>query len=373
MNKKAVEQFYDRDCVPILSELYRKIKTDIKNREAEIKRKWLGTLDRACRKIAQCQKEKGLEAIAHIQITYLRTRLLQKDYRYAVYAYGREWYGGREIYAGNLDVSMFFVPFEEAWRKLEKESLKYIQKVTKTDVERLMLEESGRILLFVMSLLRKWRRELLQTEGFGMLQTEPYFQIQAGEYYEPGYVLYTCIEEKEEKKIKRTFRKQKNYCGHDVRNMRLDEMEFADMEFMDTDFTGSSMRNCTFDACIMQGAVMERAILTGAVFTDGIMEESEWRESDLRDARFEECLFYSGEKPYAEAFLPDYEKVTFRNCKMEGTKFIRCALNGADFTKTDVRGCEFTGSSLAGCRFHKEQAEQLNLSELQMAQIEVTD
>lgn len=371
MNEKAVKEFYEKDCVPVFSELYRKIKSHIKNREMEIKKQWLENFSRACRKMAQCREEKELESIAHIQIVYLRTRLMQKDYRYPIYAYEKEWYSGKEIYAGNLDVSMFFIPFEEAWRKLEKEALKYMQKVTKGDVERLMLEESGRMLLFVMNLLRKWRGELLQMESFKMLEKASHFQIQVGEYYEPGYVLYTQIQKKEERKIRRALRKQRKHCGHDLRNMQLDGMEFTEVEFMDADFTGSSMRNCTFDACILQGAVMEQAILTGTVFMDGIMEESEWRESDLRDVRFEECLFYAGEKPYIGAILSDYEKVVFQNCRMQGTKFIRCAMNGADFTKTDVRGCEFTGSSLVGCRFHKEQTVQLNLSKIQMEQIEI--
>lgn len=371
MNRKAVEKFYNKDCIPVFMKLYAEIKKEIKNKETEIKKEYLESFDNACRKMAHCQKEKRLEPIAGIQIIYLRTRLLQKDYRYAIYAYGKEGYAGKEILAGNMDVSIFFKPLEEAGKKLEKESLKYIQKVTGTDVERLIMEESGRLLLFMVSLLRKWRRELLLTEGFKMLEKEAYFQIQAGEYYEPGHVLFTKIQKKEERKIKKALKKQKNHQGNDLRDMQMDGMEFMGMEFMDADFTGSSVRNCTFDACILQGAVMERCILAGAVFIDSVMEESEWRECDLRDARFEECVFYAGEKLYIGAFLPDYEKVTFQNCRLEGTKFIRCAMNGADFTKTDVRGCVFTDSSLTGCRFRKEQTAQLDLNQKQLEQIEI--
>ncbi len=369
MNKKAIEEFYINDCIPIFSELYREIKIDIKNRETGIKKQWIETFDQIFRKMAQCQKEKSVEAISHIHIVYLRTRLLQKDYRYAIYAYGKEWYMGREMIIGNLDVSMFFLPFDTAWRRLEKETLKYIQKVTPIDVERLMLEESGRMILFAVSLLRKWRRELRQTEGFRMLKKESFFHIQVGEYYEPGYVLFTQIKEKEERKIKKALWKKKNHCGYDLRNMQLDGMEYAGMEFMDADFTGSSMRNCIFHACILQGAVMEQCTLTEAVFIDSAMEESEWKDSDLRDARFEECLFYEGEIPNKGVFMPDYGNISFQNCRLEGTKFIHCAMNGADFTETDVSGCDFTDSLLAGCRFRKGQTIQLNLSEIQRRQI----
>ena len=190
MNKRAVEEYYEKDFLPVMSEIYGNIKEEMKQEEEKIKKKWLEELDRIFQNIRQKQEEGKMEPISFLCFVYLRTRYLEKDYRYAVNAYGKDWYAGTEYFVGNLDVSFFFQHHEKAREKLQKEAKKYFGKVRALDVERILQEETGRNLYFMQSLFRKWKEEICGLESFWKFWKNPYFRMELGEYYEPGIFWY---------------------------------------------------------------------------------------------------------------------------------------------------------------------------------------
>lgn len=362
MNLCAVEKYYEKDFLPVMSQIYEEVKTDIRQKEIEIKKKWMEQLDQIFTHIHQKQKEGKLEPIRSLCFVYLRTRYLEKDYRYAVNAYGENWYAGEEYPVGNLDVSFFFQYHEKAMKKLQKEAKKYFGKVRALDVERILQEETGRNLYFMQSLFRKWKEEICQLESFGQMQKNPYFRMELGEYYEPGIYWYLEKERQEEQKEKRKIAKDRNHCCRDYRGINIDGMELVSKEFVDTRFCGAGMRNSRWLNCAVQGADFREAVLAGAYFFQCVMQESIWRNSDFRDALFEECMMYSGEKISLRNFWPDYEPIQMEECCLCGAKFVRCVMNGLDFSKADITGCTFEECVLLGCTFTEEQVRQHNLS-----------
>lgn len=280
---------------------------------------------------------------------------MQKNYNYAIYAYGKDWYFGKEYAVGNLDVSFFFKHFETAIIKLQKEALKYFGKVQAIDVERLLLEETGRNVFFMQSLFRKWMKEICQMDSFQQVEKNLYFRMELGEYYEPGLFLYIENKDRNDQKEKRKLRKDNNHCGKDLENLNVDNLSFVGKDFVDTNFQKASMRSSKWDNCAMQGANFSGATLSNAQFYQCILQESIWKHGDFRNVLFEECMMYSGEKQVLKNFCPDYQKIDLEQCCLCGAKFIRCVMSGMDFSKADITDCTFEDCILTGCTFTEEQ------------------
>ena len=65
-------------------------------------------LEEACRQVRQMQA-KGYPDVEYMEVTMLRTRLLQHDYRIPILVYGTEWYADPlQRQAGEVDGSGIF-------------------------------------------------------------------------------------------------------------------------------------------------------------------------------------------------------------------------------------------------------------------------
>lgn len=361
MNRKCVEEYYHNVFLPVMSEVYTKVKADMEEHGEQIKDTWIGELQNIYEKICEMQEKMQFQKVGLVSVSFLRTRYLEGNYKYAVYAYEEDGFAGKEIRVGELDVSYFFKYHRETLERLQKEAKKYFGKVTSRDVERLMLEEVGRNTLFSYSLFRKWKSSLFEMEAFRNIKKAQTFQIVLGEYFEPVYVMYEQDISVDRRKKRRRLCREKIQYLEKYADINLDGSFLETMDFLDATFEDASMRNSEWINCAAQGTVFRHVILTGARFYQCMLQESIWFESDMRDVVFEECLFYKGESGTRKQFIPDYREVTLEGCNLDGTKFVRCNLAGMDFTKSNIENCIFEDCELTGCIFTGEQIRNKEL------------
>ncbi|MBD5089548.1 MAG: pentapeptide repeat-containing protein [Clostridiales bacterium] len=363
MGRKILEKFYEEEFMPLI----KKNNVEVNKRLwSESEKLWLGIkkeLQEAFEKIYEMQQKQEMEPVAYIQLVLLRSRCLSKDCRYAMMVYGKDWYLGKEYHVGDLNAEFVLGMFPQMQLQLEKASRKYIGKISQTDVERLLLEETGRSVYYVHTLLRIWRDELLDLAEYEKVEKEDRIRIEVGEYYEPGIPLYYKDKGKSEKEMRRRLRKKAVHTGMDFSGMSFDGQSLSGHQYENTNFSQTTFRNAEIKKCNAMGAMFHGTVMINAYLYRNILQGSVWKGCDLRDTTFEECIMYRGTKEEEGNLLPDSQSMVLEDCQLKGTTFKRCIMNGMDFTKTDIRECVFEECGLEGCSFPAGQENCLDISE----------
>lgn len=353
-----MEQFYEEEFFNVMSQTYDKMKQTIKQNQDTIKTQLLEEINFALTKIEHLQNEGKLGEVGFITFVFLRTRFLEKNYTYAIYAYEKEKYAGNEAYVGEINTKHCLQCYEQAEKELKKSAKKYFGSISDRDVERLILEETTRSIYYMQNLFRIWKKEIIDLESYQRIQKAEYFRLELGEYYEPGIGIIVDEKSRNDRMIKRKLKKETNHCCQNLSNLNLEGMQYIAKEFVDADFQGSNLRNTKWINCAMQGSDFQRATLIQGYFYQCSLQESVWRQTDVRETIFEECLMYAGEKICLKSFWPDYEKIEAENCKLDNVVFKKCILNKMDFSRLDISKCRLEDCVIEDCVFTKEQIEQ---------------
>lgn len=369
MNKPEMEQFYQKECSDAFSTMYEEIFRDIKENEEEVCRKWILELENVFKSTVDRQQKNEIGKLGYIHIVFLRTRLLEGKHQLAVYGYDKNGYFGKEYELGTIDITFFMEKLCSVWKHLHKSSLKYIGKISKTDVKRIILEEVHYFLGIWFSLLRKYRKVWSRGESFLHIEKEQYFRVQFGEYFEPGAVLYAEHREKQEKQVRKKIRRKKQLSGSDFRNCRLDGMEIKEKEMNDTFWEGASLRECRFAQADFCGSVFQNVNMTGCHIKNSFLQETEWKGVNLENAEFEMTFFNEGKKFMKGNKRMEYGPIRFQNCNLQNAAFVASFLDGADFTTSNIDGCTFTKSSMCGCKIRRSQIEHIKINEKQLEDI----
>lgn len=143
MNQEKLKMFYKEEVTFRLNSLYDGIFELLECKRDNYKKNWLEQLNLLFEEICKKQKQGETGKLGYIHFTFLRMHVLTKEDTLAVYGYGKEGYFGQEYALGTVDISCFMEKFRQVWQELEKVSLKYVGKISRMDIKRLMLEESG--------------------------------------------------------------------------------------------------------------------------------------------------------------------------------------------------------------------------------------
>lgn len=373
MNQEKLKMFYKEEVTFRLNSLYDGIFELLECKSDFYKKSWLEQLNLLFEEICIRQKQGEIGKLGYIHFTFLRMHVLDREDTLAVYGYGKEGYFGQEYTLGTIDISCFMEKFRQVWQELEKVSLKYVGKISRLDIKRLMLEESSGFLGIWFSLLRQYRREWLLLPSFQEIEKEEYFRVQIGEYYEPPAVLYVENQKKKEQEVKKKIRREKACNGWDFRGYRLDGMEFSNKECSDSFWENTSVRAGKWNWMDLRGSVFKNVQMAGSVIKESFLQETEWHHVNLEDSVFEMAFFESGRRFVENYRIRGYQPIKFVDCNLKNVTFYKSYLDGVDFSESDISGCKFSHTSMKQCRIRRRQLARIELDEQAENEINIVE
>lgn len=292
MVKKKLEEFYEKEAAPALKKMYQTIDRKYIESKKIQSEKLAEYMKGIWKNVSSRQKEGMVEPLGAVLFQLLRMDILQGKLSFVILGYGSEWYAGKEYLLGEWNMADIFWEYTLTWKELEKKSIKYMGRVTKTDIRRIMLDSISGMERCMLDFLRYSRRQMLEVEEYKNVQKAEKFVIGIGEYYEPPVILYTENTQKQMKKIRKQIKKEHYLRGKDYRKLSFRGMTFQCRDLSDTDFEESDLSYVIMEECILSGVSMRKCSLKGAVFKKCVFNMTDFTESDFMDATVESCVLY---------------------------------------------------------------------------------
>ncbi len=110
---------------------------------------------------------------------------------------------------------------------------------------------------------------------------------------------------------------------------------------------------------------LARLTLPRTFFDHSEVCEASFRESDLSESNLCWCDFIDVD--FSQASLRGSD---LRASGFERVRFTACDLSAADLRQSSFQACDFSGCTLRGAKLTREQAEELGLSEKQLAEVD---
>lgn len=314
-------------------------------------------LEEACRQVRQMQA-KGYPDVEYMEVTMLRTRLLQHDYRIPILVYGTEWYADPlQRQAGEVDGSGIFSFYESMIQKAAGLVKKYRMQLPEHMLEGCMCQAAEFYWNYAQMACQ---RAVMGFTPEGINMTDQ-FRIRVCEYMGYGMVCrrYTPVMEPE--KMKKWFDQKEE----EVYRFR----DYRGCDFTGWDFGGLDLTGCDFSGCIMDGCNFEGADLTGAWFHGCSMKRASLRDAWMPGASFDGANLEGAvlEGAYSDCRI-SYD--LWLRPDNEWASFTGCCLRGTDFTCSDIECADFTGADMEGAVFQEDHREYYEMEPGQKEQVQ---
>jgi len=368
----ALVRFHEKDVFPSLEQALNDLEQDFQKNLCEMKKQYIECFKIICLNTAKIQ-ENGQSKIGFLIFHLLRTRILSHDYTYAVMAYDKDWYLKEGVRVGEADFSFIYKHYEELWKKLERESKKYIGQINGADIEGIMLKLLNPFHLYVAELMRCSLLEALETSEYEALDREKHFEIQTGEYFELCDLVHMEDQEKdlEERRQRLEQSKDQSCCFQDFRNLDLKGQSYCGRDLRYADFRKSSMEEIQLRNCLLIGARFKESDLRGASLMVSMIHDASFEKADLTRAKMQFCVAFTGKNHANEWKNTGFTGVSFKNAILKEADFSGVTIIGGDFEGADLRGAIFKDAVLYRSCFNKKQLDECEFSQEQLEQIKL--
>ena len=374
MNNVYLERFYEEEAEPLLNQVLSDLERDFMSNHSAWKKNMVMNFKSYWESIQMVQSKKECSA-GVLMFLILRTRLLERDYRYKVVLYDEEWYVHPYEDVGDLDVSFIFCYFNQLWDMLLVKYAHYYNKITEIQIEQIMLRLIEPFHQYVVALLNQSLMDGLDLDAYNAVKKADIFQIQAGELMEPCDVVF--IQERNKKTYQKVAWLEKKldleYCNGDLSNLEFDRLDCRALDLRYANFSYSIMKNASFWSCIMVGTRFRNADLSGALLAFCNLSNADFRDCNLENAYLEGCICYTGKKDWNQWSPTGFCETSFFNANLMRADFTRAVLHGADFRRAKLDGVKFDGASLLGSIFLKEDIPICKFTDDQIGQIFIVD
>ncbi len=292
----------------------------------------------ACRQVKAMQ-DKGYQDVEFMEITMLRTRLLEQDFQAPILVYGPKWYADPcQAQAGEIDTRGIFSFYED----MEKETVRLVRKYRSKVPERMaqicMCQVADSFWSYVDMACR---RAVMGFSTEGMAITDQ-FRVRICEYMGYGSVCRRHLPAMERQEMKKWFEKGEAevYRFRDFRGMDFSGWNFDGLDLTGCDFRGCNLEGCSFGEADLTGAWFCGSAMKGTCFRDAWVPGTRFDGADLEGAVFEGT--YSSCRFNEEIWLrPDNERASFVGCRLKNADLTFSAMEWADFSKADLEGAVF--------------------------------
>lgn len=326
----------------------------------ELEDSYRKSLHQACEQVERLQAQ-GYPDVEYMEVTMLRTRLIQHDYRVPIMIYGTAWYGDlNQVQAGAIDAGGIFSFYEDMARKTASLVKKYRSKLPERMLELCMCSTADSFWNYVDMACRR------AVMGFTPknMNITPQFRVRICEYMGYGSVCRRHLPVMEREQMKKWFEKEeeevyrfRDYGGSD----------FAGWNFSRLDLTGCDFRNCNLEGCSF-----DEADLTGAWFCDSNLKQASFKDAWVVGTRFDRADLEGAvfEGTYSSCRFNDD---LWRRPDNEWADFTGCRLKYADFRFSAIECADFTEADLEGAMFQEEHKDYYQLDEGQRKQAKFED
>lgn len=292
----------------------------------------------ACRRVKRMQAQ-GYPDVEFMEITMLRTRLMDRDYRAPIMVYGPKWYADMgQAQAGEIDTGRIFSFYEDMVLKTAGLVKKYRSKLPERMLETCMCSTADSFWNYVDMACRRAVMGFTP-EGMGITKE---FRVRICEYMGYGSVCRRHLPVMEREQMKKWFEKgeEEVYRFRDYRGR-----DFAGWSFAGLDLTGCDFRDCNLDGCSfadadLTGAWFCGSSMKGACLTDAWVPGARFDRADLEGAVLEGT--YSSCRFNDDLWRrPDNEWASFANCRLKNADLKFSAMECADFEGADLEGAVF--------------------------------
>lgn len=370
MREQTLEQFYEKDAIPALDDALGHLEQEFQKTRLEQKKKFTDCFRGICTNTAQLRGEsKTGFLIFHL----MRTKILNHQYSYPVISYDKEWYANKEIMVGELDVSCYYKHYEDLWKRLSRESRKYIDQFCEPDIEQLMLKLLDPFHKYVVELMRYSLLDALETEEYMALRKEDHFEIQSGEYFEPGDLIHLEQESKDRFDVLTTIKQtnDQSCCFQDFKNLDLSNLISRQKDYRYTDFRNSDLQDIDFTNSLLIGTKFKNCSMKHANLMISMIHDACFDQADLTGSNLQYCTTFIGKNKANAWKNTGFTGTSFRHTCLAHTDFSGATIHGADFEGADLTGTVFEGATLYHSRFNKEQLNQCSFTSQQLEQIDL--
>lgn len=372
MRQEVLEKFYEQDVMPALAQALENLETDFQKTKQDMKQEFIDCFRKIC-VTAERSRTISSSKTGFLSFHVLRTRILNHNYSYPAMSYDKEWYLNNGIMTGELDVSYYYNHYESLWKQLTRESRKYIQQFCEPDIETIMLKLFEPFHEYVVELMRFSLLEALETEEYEALKKESRFEIQSGEYFEPGDLIHIEQIEKNRYEILNTIiqTNDQSCCFQDYRNLDLATLTSEGKDFRYTDFRNCNLQDINFTNSLLMGTKFKNSFMRHANLMVSMIHDARFDYADLTDANLQYCVAFTGKNQANAWKSTGFTGVSFKNSCLNQANFTGATILGGDFEGADLTGAVFDKAVLNRSRFQKKQLNQCFFSPQQLEQIEI--
>ncbi len=132
-----------------------------------------------------------------------------------------------------------------------------------------------------------------------------------------------------------------NYCGENIKRLKLTNCHFKGAKFNDAAVTGSNFRNCTFEQCDMDQGDFEFCDFFKCEISSDKPIAIAFDNSNFIETKIHNLNFYSS--TFSNAFFEDteFKEIKIINCTLEGATFQRCSFEDIDFGHLNLDFVDF--------------------------------
>lgn len=318
-----------------------------------------------CQTIADSQTQQTTP-VGFINLSLLRTSLLEDQAVYQWDVYGAQWYGDPLSVGGYYSADWAFDYLKQAAAELETLRRSYMGVVIRQDVGRITQREAPFFHAYVVALVRYMLRDVELIPEFQAMSKAPSFYICVGEYFDWCDIAYfSYAAPANPNKMKR--RLHIGSCDYSaMKNIDFSHGDYAFSSFCFSDARGSdfSHSNLYFAQC------------TGTDFRGCRLAGADLKHVQIADADFSGCQLQQADLGWAEggAGVDDEENLAFLGVNFQGSDLTDAFFTGADLRRADfrgaiLRGTDFQDAKLKEAIFYTKDKEQLDVTPEQIAEI----
>ncbi len=362
------DHFYYNCFEPILKETLEKMEEDFQKNIEKYKKEFILNFKEVSQKI---QKEYADFKIGYLSYNLMLTKITNKNYKYEIYIYDKDWYLKGDIKIEEYNVEYIYKYYEEMWQNLLKEGRGYIFKINSTDINNIMIKIIDKFHNYIVSIMRNSIIELTETEEYKNLNKEKIFNIHTGKFYDIYDLIYTENFEKNQIKIKRWLSKniEEEYCGQDFKNLELNSFNLEQYDLRGADFRKSQLKEVDLSYSILNGGKFKDSDLRNSTIISSFLSEVDFENADLSGSKMTYSIMRKGK--IDDLVEVGYLETNLRNTNLTNVDFRSSVFEGIDFREAIIENTNFEECKFKDCKFKREQIISLNLTEEQMKGIKI--
>jgi BTB/POZ domain-containing protein KCTD9 len=250
-----VEKFYRIEVEPRIDQIKKELEKELEERSTVWKKQFLLEFKEICKEAKEYYMNQENEQ-CFLLFHLLRTRILDHNYQYQVRIYNQEWYLEDGRYVGDFNVEFVYDQYEKLWNELMNERLKYVKKISESDVRFIMMETIREFHQFIVCFLRENINEAIHMEEYKSLTFGDRLEIKVGEYLEIGDFVFIDQKNKDYEKLMVWLDEEKEgdeYTFEDFREIELRDKNYSNLDLRYADFSKAKFSNVIFSNCRLEG------------------------------------------------------------------------------------------------------------------------